>query len=56
MAQPSRNEMLEVADSTGDAGMGFGPSKWPGMTYEEGVRSALMWAAGDGDNPMEDED
>jgi hypothetical protein len=33
-----------------------GSSKWPGMTYEEGVDQALRWALEDDDNkPMEEE-
>lgn len=32
-----------------------GESKYPGMTYEQGVRAALEWVTGDtDDNPMED--
>ena len=31
-------------------------SKWPGMSYEEGVNAALLWVTGDRDeDPMEDE-
>lgn len=29
-------------------------SKWPGLSYEEGVRAALDWILGNGPNPMED--
>lgn len=30
-------------------------SRWPGMTYEQGVDNALRWAAGESDDdPMED--
>lgn len=33
-----------------------GGSRWPGMSYEEGVSNALRWARGDSDEePMEDE-
>lgn len=31
-----------------------GGSKFPGMSYEEGVVAALEWALGDGPDPMED--
>jgi len=31
-----------------------GESRWPGMTYEQGVRAALEWIQGYGENPMED--
>jgi len=30
-------------------------TKWPGMSYEQGVSAALRWALGEEDeNPMED--
>jgi hypothetical protein len=30
-------------------------TKWPGMTYEQGVQAAIMWLLGDSsDNPMAD--
>ena len=28
---------------------------YTGMTYEEGLRDALEWVLGNGDNPLEDE-
>lgn len=32
-----------------------GSSKWPGMTYEDGVENALRWVTGETDEaPMED--
>ena len=32
-----------------------GGSKWPGMTYEQGVEAALMWITGVWeDNPIDD--
>lgn len=32
-----------------------GGSKWPGMTYEQGVSAALRWASGETDeHPMAD--
>jgi hypothetical protein len=40
------NECLESADS--------GRSKFPGMTYEQGVQAALEWMRGDGSNPLDD--
>lgn len=42
--------MNEAAARTAD-----GPSAFPGMTYEEGVRDALAWALdADASNPLED--
>lgn len=33
-----------------------GRSKWPSMTYEEGVSAALRWVIGETDDkPMEDQ-
>lgn len=40
------NECSERADS--------GKSKFPGMTYEQGVESAIRWMQGDASSPMED--
>lgn len=44
----------EIDNAIADAEHG-GVSKWPGMTYEEGVSAALRWVSGDTDeHPMED--
>lgn len=50
--KPNRDEMLDViadADTAMDEG-----SKWPGMSYEQGVAEALRWVLGDGQNPLAD--
>lgn len=45
------NEVLNKASEGVDAG-----SRWPGMSYEQGVQSALLWLFGDyEDNPMANE-
>ena len=31
-----------------------GASRWPGMTYEQGVKAATEWMQGYGENPMQD--
>lgn len=31
-----------------------GRSKFPGMSYEQGVKAALEWVLGEGPQPMED--
>lgn len=50
--KPTRDEMLDViADA--DAAMDEG-SKWPGMTYEQGVAEGLRWALGEAKNPLAD--
>jgi hypothetical protein len=46
----------EIEDQLGkvdaDAAAG-GQSRWPGMNYEQGVETALLWALGDSsDEPM----
>jgi hypothetical protein len=37
------NAAVENMDSVG--------SKWPGMSYEQGVRDALEWVTGSSDDP-----
>jgi hypothetical protein len=42
-----RNAASEALDEGG--------SKWPGMSYEQGVQNALAWVVGDSEDlPMED--
>ena len=31
-----------------------GESRWPGMTYEQGVKAALEWVQGYGEHPLTD--
>ena len=31
----------------------MGETKYPGMTYEQGVKAAIEWLQGYGENPME---
>lgn len=52
----TRDEIDAQIDATGDAGIGMGASKWPGMTYEQGVSAALRWVTGDDDTAPMDED
>ena len=40
------NQCSEAADS--------GESKYPGMSYEQGVEAAIRWMQGDGSNPLDD--
>ena len=50
----TEEEVNEVIDKTA-AQDNEGGSRWPGMTYEQGVRNALDWILGNNDdNPMED--
>lgn len=43
--QKTREEMLDELDRNLPDGA-EGRSRWPGMTYEQGVSAALLWAAG----------
>ena len=31
----------------------LGETKYPGMTYEQGIKAALEWAQGYGENPLD---
>lgn len=45
------NEVLNECADSADSGR----SKFPGMSYEQGVEAAIRWMQGDYDtNPMED--
>ena len=47
---PSQDEINEVMVEAEESGS----SRWPGMTYEQGVAAALRWMIDGGENPMED--
>ena len=52
--KPSEEDINEVLDQCSEAA-DSGLSKFPGMTYEQGVESAVRWMLGDDDtNPMDD--
>jgi len=52
--KPTDKEINDVLNKASDENS-KGNTKWPGMTYEQGVENALMWVFGDNDNnPMED--
>jgi hypothetical protein len=42
-----RDQMNEAADHASSGKR----SKWPGMSYEDGVLAALSWALGDEETP-----
>lgn len=49
--QKEVDKVMDLASQGVDLG-----SKWPGMTYEEGVYAALFWLTNKGaDNPMMEE-
>jgi len=49
---PSKTEVDDVIDQCNQAEIEG--SRWPGMTYEQGVQAALIWVQGDGGNPLTD--
>ena len=50
----SDQEINDVVNRASGGGV-YGRSRWPSMTYEDGVRAAIDWIVGDSDdNPMED--
>lgn len=46
---PSKDEIYQEIDGLDPDAAAGGRSKYPGMTWEQGVSDALMWAAGDTD-------
>lgn len=53
MPKPTREEIEDVLNQCAEAEE-EGRSKYPGMTYEQGVEYTLKWLDGNADNPMED--
>ncbi|MFT4288188.1 hypothetical protein [Nocardioides sp.] len=55
MSRPTDEQIGEQYDAAMDSAASG--SKWPNMSYEQGVASALAWVTGDDDTPpMLDED
>lgn len=52
MSTPTQDQIDEVLSQCVEA-LDDG-SRWPGMSYEQGVEAAIRWMQGDGSNPMED--
>jgi len=50
---PKQKEIDEVMNEFCEA-ENFGTSKFPGMTYEQGVQNAIKWMTGEGENPLTD--
>lgn len=51
MAERPDDAAINEARNTASAGIDAG-SRWPGMSYEEGVENALAWVQGEGDEPF----
>ena len=56
MSPPVKRMQEEIDDVLNKAADGIdNGSKWPGMSYEQGVDAAIRWLTGETeDNPMED--
>lgn len=52
MQKPSENEINNVLNECAEREE-LGESKYPGQMYEEGVKNAIEWLQGYGENPME---
>lgn len=51
---PSQTEIDDVLNQCSESA-DSGRSKFPGMSYEQGVEAAILWMQGNSDtNPMED--
>lgn len=50
---PTENEINDVLNACMEA-ENDGHSKYPGMSYEQGVKYAIEWMTGDGPHPLED--
>ena len=53
MAKPSQSEIDDVLDKCLDQ-EDEGGSRFPGMTYEQGVKAGIDWLTDDGAHPLED--
>ena len=52
---PPSIEAVDEELNKANASIEAGTTRWPGMTYEQGVDAALRWACGHTDErPMED--
>lgn len=50
---PDQSEIDDVLNQCAEAADN-GVSKYPGMSYEQGIEAAICWLQGDGSNPMKD--
>ena len=49
---PTENEIDNVLNECIEK-EALGETKYPGMTYEQGIKAALEWAQGYGENPLD---
>lgn len=52
MNTPTEKEINKLIGDL-DESLASGKSKYPGMTYEQGIRDAIDWIQGNGDRPLE---
>ncbi len=52
MTTPTQTQIDDVLDQCIQA-LDNG-SRWPGMSYEQGVEAAIRWMQGDGSHPLEE--
>lgn len=53
MKPPQQQEIDQVLNQCAEAA-DDGRSKFPGMSYEQGVEAAIRWMQGDGAPPLDD--
>ena len=50
----SEDDINSTLDKASDVANGDDGSRYPGMSYEDGIRDALTWVLTGDENPMED--
>jgi len=54
MTKPTQNQIDDVLNQCAEQ-IDEGGSKYPGMSFEQGVLDAINWLSGDGPNPIGEE-
>jgi len=55
MSAPTQEQIDEALNAASES-MEAGVSKWPGMTYEQGVDATIRWMSGESDESPMSED
>lgn len=53
MNRPTEDEINNLLNACVES-ENEGESKYPGMTYEQGIKDAIMWMQGEAENPLAD--
>lgn len=53
MNRPSEEEINSILNECIESEQ-TGSSKFPGLTYEQGIKAAIMWMLGEDENPLVD--